>query len=153
MGCDFEAHNKEGVKFIGNTNNLADSPLLGHSRPIRRILPEIRINGPLGSRAEEPFKYEISILIGSGDAVVTFASVLKSAWYRINYPRQQRRFKKLYFLWICNDFSHFQWLQSLCMAVEEDDLDYKIEIHTVSLLPAIECRCSSEAVFGKWTCS
>jgi hypothetical protein len=132
MGCNFDDANMDGVKFIDNTNDLAGSPLLDQGGVIRRFLPDIRINGPFGSGANEAFKYEVAILIGSGRAVITFALILKSAWYKINYPRERRLFKKLYFFWMCKDFAHLPWLQYLCMAVEEDDLDHKIEIHTVS---------------------
>ena len=102
---------------------------------IRRILPRVFLDGPFGSASEDVFKYEIAVLVGAGIGVTPFASILKSIWYRMNYPRQKTRLRKVYFFWVCRDFGSFEWFRSLLMAIEAQDMDCQIEIHTVSLLP------------------
>ena len=103
---------------------------------IRRILPRVYLDGPFGSASEDVFKYEIAVLVGAGIGVTPFASILKSIWYRMNYPKQKTRLRKVYFFWVCRDFGSFEWFRSLLMAIEAQDMDCQIEIHTVSLYPS-----------------
>lgn len=95
-----------------------------------RILPKIMIDGPFGSASEDVFKFETVMLVGAGIGVTPFASILKSIWYRINYPTTKVRLCKIYFFWICRDFASFEWFRSLLMAIEEQDVGHIIEIHT-----------------------
>ncbi|CZT00317.1 related to NADPH oxidase 1 [Rhynchosporium agropyri] len=97
---------------------------------IRRVLPRVYIDGPFGSASEDVFKYEIAMLVGAGIGVTPFASILKSIWYRMNYPQQKTRLRKVYFIWICRDFGSFEWFRSLLLAIEAQDMDNHIEIHT-----------------------
>lgn len=99
---------------------------------IRRILPRVYVDGPFGSASEDVFKYETAVLVGAGIGVTPFASILKSVWYRMNYPQERTRLRKVYFFWICRDFGSFEWFRSLLMAIEAQDLENRIEIHTVS---------------------
>ncbi|UZP42626.1 hypothetical protein NXS19_010442 [Fusarium pseudograminearum] len=48
----------------------------------------------------------------------------------MNYPQKKTRLSKVYFFWICRDFDSFEWFRSLLLAVEAQDLDHRIEIHT-----------------------
>ncbi|KAF1956789.1 hypothetical protein CC80DRAFT_65654 [Byssothecium circinans] len=98
--------------------------------PLRQILPRVYIDGPFGSASEDVFKFEIAVLVGAGIGVTPFASVLKSIWYRMNYPQGRTRLRKVYFFWICRDFGSFEWFRSLLLAIEAQDLDDHIEIHT-----------------------
>ena len=100
---------------------------------MRRILPRIYIDGPFGSASEDVFKYEVAVLVGAGIGVTPFASILKSVWYRMNYPKERTRLRKVYFFWVCRDFGAFEWFRSLLMAIEAQDMDNHIEIHTVSI--------------------
>jgi len=97
---------------------------------LRRILPRVYIDGPFGSASEDVFKYEVSVLIGAGIGVTPFASILKSIWYRANYPQKKTRLSKVYFFWICRDFGSFEWFRSLLLAIEAQDISHLIEIHT-----------------------
>jgi hypothetical protein len=99
---------------------------------LRQILPRVYIDGPFGSASEDVFKFEVAVLVGAGIGVTPFASILKSIWYRMNYPQGRTRLRKVYFFWICRDFGSFEWFRSLLLAIEAQDVDDHIEIHTVS---------------------
>ncbi|KAF1920467.1 ferric reductase NAD binding domain-containing protein [Ampelomyces quisqualis] len=97
---------------------------------LRQILPRVYIDGPFGSASEDVFKFEVAVLVGAGIGVTPFASILKSIWYRMNYPQGRTRLRKVYFFWICRDFGSFEWFRSLLLAIEAQDVDDHIEIHT-----------------------
>ncbi|OAA59562.1 NADPH oxidase isoform 2 [Niveomyces insectorum RCEF 264] len=125
LGCEFERKDKDASKVVGvNSDNNEVDPAL------RRVLPRVYVDGPFGSASEDVFKYEISVLVGAGIGVTPFASILKSIWYRMNYPRTKTRLSKVYFIWICRDFGSFEWFRSLLLAIEAQDVDNRIEIHT-----------------------
>jgi len=133
VGCDFEhdkdrSHNKSEVVGL---NDDTEKP--NRNSAIRRILPRVYLDGPFGSASEDVFKYEIAVLVGAGIGVTPFASILKSVWYRMNYPKEKTRLRKVYFFWVCRDFGSFEWFRSLLLAIEAQDLDNHIEIHTVRL--------------------
>ena len=130
LGCEFDRKaggggGKDASKVVGvdGQNNEVDPAL-------KRVLPRVYIDGPFGSASEDVFKYEVSVLVGAGIGVTPFASILKSIWYRMNYPQQKTRLSKVYFFWICRDFGSFEWFRSLLMAIEAQDVDGHIEIHT-----------------------
>ncbi|KAF2800781.1 hypothetical protein K505DRAFT_344916 [Melanomma pulvis-pyrius CBS 109.77] len=102
----------------------------GSEVALRQILPRVYIDGPFGSASEDVFKFEIAVLVGAGIGVTPFASILKSIWYRMNYPQGRTRLRKVYFFWVCRDFGSFEWFRSLLLAIEAQDLDDHIEIHT-----------------------
>ncbi|KAH8913816.1 hypothetical protein BT69DRAFT_1233994, partial [Atractiella rhizophila] len=119
LGCDWD---RKGDKDKGPT---AVTP------PINKVLPRVMVDGPFGSASEDVFKFEVSVLVGAGIGVTPFASILKSIWYRANYPQgKPTRLRKVYFFWICGDYSAFEWIQSLLLAIEAQDLENYIEIHT-----------------------
>jgi predicted ferric reductase len=119
LGCSLE---KGGAK--GEKDGATEVAL-------RQILPRVYIDGPFGSASEDVFKFEVAVLVGAGIGVTPFASILKSIWYRMNYPQGRTRLRKVYFFWICRDFGSFEWFRSLLLAIEAQDLDDHIEIHTV----------------------
>ena len=131
LGCHFDGQDAKTSAVIGvnrvTTGDNVDPTL-------RRILPRLYIDGPFGSASEDVFKYEVVALVGAGISVTPFASVLKSIWYRLNYPRKKMRLRKVYFFWVCRDFESFEWFRSLLSAIEAQDLDHQIEIHTVRLI-------------------
>jgi predicted ferric reductase len=99
---------------------------------LRRVLPRVYVDGPFGSASEDVFKFEVAVLVGAGIGVTPFASILKSIWYRMNYPQGKTRLRKVYFFWVCRDFGSLEWFRSLLLAIEAQDMDHAIEIHTVS---------------------
>ncbi|KAF9364779.1 hypothetical protein BGX34_000449 [Mortierella sp. NVP85] len=114
LGCD----DKLGEENLGDRNGLVT------------VLPRIMIDGPFGAASEDVFKYEVTVLFGAGIGVTPFASVLKSIWYRVNYPTKPTKLHKVYFFWVCRDKESFEWFQSLLLALESQDLNQFIEIHT-----------------------
>lgn len=125
LGCEWDKKAGGGSAVVGVNNENSDvDPAL------RRVLPRVYVDGPFGSASEDVFKYEISILCGAGIGVTPFASILKSIWYRMNYPQKKTRLTKVYFFWICRDFGSFEWFRSLLLAIEAQDVDNRIEIHT-----------------------
>lgn len=134
MGCNFETgkdmENPNASAVVGIDEKASKMDV---DPAIRKILPRVYIDGPFGSASEDVFKYEIAVLVGAGIGVTPFASILKSIWYRMNYPKQKTRLRKVYFFWVCRDFGSFEWFRSLLMAIEAQDMDCQIEIHTVCL--------------------
>ena len=96
------------------------------------MLPRLYVDGPFGSASEDVFKFEVAVLVGAGIGVTPFASILKSIWYRMNYPKGKTRLRKVYFFWIARDFASLEWFRSLLLAIEAQDMDHAIEIHTAS---------------------
>lgn len=130
IGCDFE-HREEAKdiltsKVVGLDQNTA---ILDVDPTIRRPLPRVFIDGPFGGAWEDVFDYEIAVLIGAGTGIMPFASILKSIWYRMNYPHQKSTLRKVYFFWVCRDIGSFEWFVSLLRAIEAQDMDSHIEIH------------------------
>jgi NADPH oxidase 2 len=132
LGCvlDKEKDKKEAAVVAAS-----DAPN-GTDPALTRILPRVYFDGPFGSASEDVFKYEVAVLVGAGIGVTPFASILKSIWYRMNYPTKERtRLRKVYFFWVIRDFGSFEWFRSLLMAIEAQDMDSNIEIHFVSFCP------------------
>jgi hypothetical protein len=123
LGCSTEKKPDEKGGKGGDSNEVA----------LRQILPRVYIDGPFGSASEDVFKFEVAVLVGAGIGVTPFASILKSIWYRMNYPQGRTRLRKVYFFWVCRDFGSFEWFRSLLLAIEAQDNEDRIEIHTVSL--------------------
>lgn len=133
VGCDFgQGSKKQGLEVSAVVSVDPKSSNQDVDPSLRKILPRVFIDGPFGSASEDVFKYEIAVLVGAGIGVTPFASILKSIWYRMNYPQQKTRLRKVYFFWVCRDFGSFEWFRSLLMAIEAQDMDSHIEIHTVS---------------------
>jgi len=140
LGCDFE---DEGDSKGGGSEVVGVNPSESKADTdpaISRPLPRVYVDGPFGSASEDVFKYEVSVLVGAGIGVTPFASILKSIWYRLNYPnpKKKTRLRKVYFFWVCRDFGSFEWFRSLLMAIEAQDLDNRIEIHTVSIFRGLQ---------------
>ncbi|CAD6504955.1 BgTH12-00454 [Blumeria graminis f. sp. triticale] len=123
LGCELEPPK-------GEKKNASQVVSDGVDPAIKRVLPRVYIDGPFGSASEDVFKYEIAVLVGAGIGVTPFASILKSIWYRMNYPQKKTRLRKVYFFWVCRDFGSFEWFRSLLLAIEAQDTDNRIEIHT-----------------------
>ncbi|OMH84403.1 Cytochrome [Zancudomyces culisetae] len=88
-------------------------------------LPRLQIDGPFGSASEDVFKHEVSMLFGAGIGVTPFASILKSIWYRYNFPNRKNKLKKVYFIWTQRETQSFEWFRDLLKAIEdEEDLYY-----------------------------
>ncbi|CAG8471586.1 11249_t:CDS:2 [Paraglomus occultum] len=124
LGCNFdeEKRRRSEVRSTASGIEISMAPDLKNS------LPRVMIDGPYGSASEDVFKFEVAMLVGAGIGVTPFASILKSIWYRVNYPTKSTKLRKAYFLWICRDYKAFEWFRSLLAAIEEQDLDNFIEV-------------------------
>lgn len=132
LGCNLDKDKKDTAAVVGVAAQDAPS---GSDPALTRILPRVYVDGPFGSASEDVFKYEVAVLVGAGIGVTPFASILKSIWYRMNYPQKEKtRLKKVYFFWVIRDFGSFEWFRSLLMAIEAQDMDSNIEVHFVSCL-------------------
>lgn len=95
-----------------------------------KVLPRVMVDGPFGAASEDVFNFEVVMLFGAGIGVTPFAAILKSIWYRVNYPTKPTRLTKVYFYWICRDKEAFEWFQDVIKAIEDEDIDQLIEINT-----------------------
>ncbi|GAA6004014.1 uncharacterized protein JCM10292_005838 [Rhodotorula paludigena] len=121
LSCELDPRDQQSKEVGGEEANL----------PIVSVLPRIMVDGPFGTASEDVLKYEVAVLVGAGIGVTPFASVLKHIWYRLHAPDGQAlRLRKVYFFWICRDYASFEWFQSLLLAIEEQDVGNRIEIHT-----------------------
>jgi len=121
LGCDF---GKKGKDEKGDASQVVAPPL-------NRVLPRVMVDGPFGSASEDFFKFETVLLVGAGIGVTPFASILKSIWYRLNNqdPKMKTtRLSKVYFTWVIRDFGTAEWFHSLLHAIEEQDVNNRIEI-------------------------
>ncbi|KAF9932647.1 hypothetical protein FBU30_007644 [Linnemannia zychae] len=124
LGCDIDDEATEWDESLG------DKSIPGRNSNLGTVWPRIMIDGPFGAASEDVFKFEVTVLVGAGIGVTPFASVLKSIWYRVNYSTATTKLHKVYFFWICRDKDSFEWFQSLLLAIESQDLNQFIEIHT-----------------------
>jgi NADPH oxidase 1 len=104
------------------------------------ILPNVRIDGPYGTAAEDVFNSEVAILIGAGIGeipvivicncepfslgVTPFASILKDIWYK-QRKGKLGSLRRVEFFWICRDAPSFGWFQSLLQGIEQAQADRK----------------------------
>lgn len=54
-----------------------------------------------------------------------------AVWYRLNHlsnVEKRTRLSKVYFVWVIRDFGTAEWFHSLLHAIEEQDIENKIEI-------------------------
>lgn len=129
LGADTNKR-KTGPKDTSQVLGIGPDQVNDVDPALRRVLPRVFIDGPFGSASEDVFKYDTAVLVGAGIGVTPFASILKSIWYRMNYPQKKTRLRKVYFFWVCRDMGSFEWFRSLLLAIEAQDMDNCIEIHT-----------------------
>ncbi|KPV76951.1 uncharacterized protein RHOBADRAFT_42164 [Rhodotorula graminis WP1] len=121
LGCELDGRDNIS-KEIGGEDAVV---------PLVSVLPRIMVDGPFGTASEDVLKFQVSLLVGAGIGVTPFASILKHIWYRFHDANgEPMKLNKVYFFWICRDYSSFEWFQSLLAAIEAQDLGNCIEIHT-----------------------
>ncbi|CAG8718240.1 3648_t:CDS:2, partial [Ambispora leptoticha] len=116
LGCNFEEEEKlkkvsekKGAtnKNPGYLSGVSGVEVSTNNPELKKVLPRVMIDGPFGSASEDVFKFEIAMLVGAGIGVTPFASILKSIWYRVNYPSKSTQ-----------------------LPIEDQDIEQFIEIHT-----------------------
>lgn len=101
---------------------------------LRNPLPPVSVDGPFGRTPESLWEKDVAVLVAVGPNVTSFASILKSIWYRMNFAYEKTALRKVYFFWLCDDIRGFEWFKSLVLAIEGQNFDENIEVHPVSLL-------------------
>ncbi|PVV02148.1 hypothetical protein BB560_003408 [Smittium megazygosporum] len=85
-------------------------------------LPDLHVNGPIGSPAQDFSQFNTVVLIAGGIGVTPFASILKSLWFQFRFtPSVTPKPRKVYFIWSLKDTTASEWFQYLLMAIEEED--------------------------------
>lgn len=130
IGCHLAGSHTDAGSSAASKNDIEAYPE-ARTSSAPAVLPQLVIRGPYGSATRNIVKSDIAICIGAGSGAIAFASVLKSVWYHMNSPYGSGVPKKVYFIWICRDFGSYEWFKSLLLAIEMQDLDRSIEIHTV----------------------
>eukprot|EP01104_Vermistella_antarctica_P015883 TRINITY_DN5307_c0_g2_i1.p1 TRINITY_DN5307_c0_g2~~TRINITY_DN5307_c0_g2_i1.p1 ORF type:complete len:579 (+),score=114.55 TRINITY_DN5307_c0_g2_i1:193-1929(+) len=84
--------------------------------------PILRVDGPFGSASEDCLKYETVMLVGAGIGITPFASILRTITMCMADPSRQRNMKclKVYFFWICRDYTAFEWFRDLMLETETE---------------------------------
>ncbi|XP_076296274.1 dual oxidase 1-like isoform X2 [Lasioglossum baleicum] len=95
---------------------------------IDQHLPMIHIDGPYGECHQDWYKYDLSIMIGSGVGVTPFASILKDVVYKSNHELNLEC-KKVYFLWITRTQEQFEWMVDIIRNIENVDTSTIISSH------------------------
>lgn len=85
-------------------------------------MPTLRIDGPYGAPAEDVFKHEVAVLIGTGIGVTPFASILKNIWY-MQQKGKLGALRHVEFIWVNKDTGAFEWFQTLLKKLEEAQTD------------------------------
>jgi NADPH oxidase len=96
--------------------------------------PILRIDGAFGAASADVFHYRTVVLIGAGIGVTPFSAILKSIRYKLEKQKmtgiQMVNITKCYFFWIARDRAAFEWFTSLLHALEQDNINNFLEIHT-----------------------
>ncbi|KAH8978949.1 NADPH oxidase [Lactarius akahatsu] len=129
LGCDFDKKSDRGEK--GEKDPGGKVVGTSANPPLNRVLPRVMVDGPFGSASEDFLNFETVLLVGAGIGVTPFASILKSIWYRMNNFNSSKptRLSKVYFTWVIRDFGSAEWFHSLLHAIEEQDMQNRIEIN------------------------
>ncbi|KAH9024016.1 NADPH oxidase [Lactarius deliciosus] len=129
LGCDFDKKSDRGEK--GEKDPGGKVVGTSANPPLNRVLPRVMVDGPFGSASEDFLNFETVLLVGAGIGVTPFASILKSIWYRMNNFNSSKptRLSKVYFTWVIRDFGTAEWFHSLLHAIEEQDMQNRIEIN------------------------
>jgi len=91
--------------------------------------PIFRIDGPFGAASEDVFKFRTVVLCAGGIGVTPFGSILKSIRYKLQ-TSGACVIQKAYFYWISRDKNAFEWFNDLLAALEYENVNNFLEIHT-----------------------
>jgi NADPH oxidase len=112
---------------IGDFDPTVRTASIIDARPEAQDLPDIIVEGPYGSPAEDIFGNEVAVLIGAGIGVTPWASVLKTLWHLRDDKvyKSGHRLRRVEFMWTCKDLSVFGWFQNLITSINEQSLALK----------------------------
>jgi NADPH oxidase len=127
-----------------NFGPIQSSTSVIHARLQSREMPEILVEGPYGSPAEDIFGNEVAVLIGAGIGVTPWASVLKSLWHmrEPRFDQMGHRLRHVEFIWTCRDLTMFEWFQNLITSLNDQsdalissDKSIRLSCHTYITRP------------------
>ena len=130
-----------------NKSNISPLSSLDSSRNLNKLDQryKLQIDGPYGTASEDVFNFSVAVLVGGGIGVTPFASILKSINYRIEAEQQnvslqaqlKIKLKRIYFYWICRNFTEFEWFYELLISLENKKISdlLNINIHFTGDLP------------------
>jgi len=96
--------------------------------------PIFRIDGPFGAASEDTFNFKTLMLIGGGIGVTPFASILKSARYKMERGGEQV-LDRAYFYWVSRDKNAFEWFSDLLAVLEQTGITHLLDINTYLTAP------------------
>ncbi|CAF3738707.1 unnamed protein product [Rotaria sordida] len=104
------------IRTVGNwTNNLSKK-----FQMYPQDIPRLAVDGPYGSAADDVFNYDGVILIGAGIGVTPYAAILK---HIRSSQSNHARLRRVYFYWICNTTSCYEWFAEMLQEIERDFRD------------------------------
>ncbi|CAF5078228.1 unnamed protein product [Rotaria magnacalcarata] len=83
-------------------------------------IPRLGVDGPYGSAADDVFNYDGVILVGAGIGVTPYAAILK---HIRSSQSNDVRLRRVYFYWICNTTSCYEWFAEMLQQIERDFRD------------------------------
>ncbi|CAF4835238.1 unnamed protein product [Rotaria socialis] len=83
-------------------------------------IPRLGVDGPYGSAADDVFNYDGVILVGAGIGVTPYAAILK---HIRSSQSNDVRLRRVYFYWICNTTSCYEWFAEMLQQIEHDFRD------------------------------
>ncbi|VDO84979.1 unnamed protein product [Soboliphyme baturini] len=88
------------------------------------------MDGPYGAGNQDWGNYETCIMIGAGIGVTPYASILLDAVHAMNGNGYSDAIcKKIYFVWICPTYKHYDWFVEVLRKAEEADHKNTLEMH------------------------
>ena len=132
----FSVHIRSG-KDMDWTSNLRDSFFKrelkeGQRLPIKKSFSSLNpcpltvaVDGPFSTATQQFVDYNHVLLVGAGIGVTPFASILKAVLER----KSNMVPSKVYFYWLVNDETHFEWFEDLMNDVSNYDKE-RVEITT-----------------------
>lgn len=125
--CPFDPYISLHVRQVGEFTHALRGAF-GADQALERIpiedqrMPEIRIDGPYGSAAEDVLEHRVAVLIGMGIGVTPWAAILRYIWYMYQKRAGLGRLRRVEFVWVYSDPSSVEWLQPLLCSLETDQV-------------------------------
>ncbi|CAF0876312.1 unnamed protein product [Adineta steineri] len=101
------------IRTIGNWTKELGEKFLMYPQDI----PRLGVDGPYGSPADDVFNYDGVILVGAGIGVTPYAAILK---HIRSSQANHVRLRRVYFYWICNTTSCYEWFAEMLQQLEHD---------------------------------
>ncbi|CAF0816413.1 unnamed protein product [Adineta ricciae] len=101
------------IRTAGNWTKSLTEKFLMYPQDI----PRLGVDGPYGSPADDVFNYDGVVLVGAGIGVTPYAAILK---HIRSSQSSHTRLRRVYFYWICNTTSCYEWFAEMLQQLERD---------------------------------